>query len=72
MALNARLDSLSGAVEQTAEYLIPARRHDRCLLGGNPNEVVATVLERAVELDGTRTRRRPVWIGAGERSPWQR
>jgi len=43
------LDSLSGAVEQTAEYLAQ-RAATVATLGGNPNEVVA-LYERAVEAD---------------------
>jgi len=43
------LDSLSGAVEQTAEYLAQ-RAATVAALGGNPNEVVA-LYERAVEAD---------------------
>ena len=44
------LDNLSGAVEQTAEYLY---QRGACVaaLGGNPHEVVA-LYERAVESDG--------------------
>jgi DNA-directed RNA polymerase subunit alpha len=45
----ATLDSLSGAVEQTAEYL-SQRGATVAALGGNPNEVVA-LYERAVEAD---------------------
>ena len=45
------LDSLSGAVEQTAEYLYQ-RAATVAALGGNPSEVVA-LLERAVEADGS-------------------
>ena len=45
------LDDLSGAVEQTAEYLYQ-RSATVSALGGNPNEVVA-LLERAVESDNT-------------------
>jgi DNA-directed RNA polymerase subunit alpha len=45
------LDSLSGAVEQTAEYLYQ-RGATVAALGGNPNEVVA-LYERAVEADRT-------------------
>ncbi len=44
------LDSLSGAVEQTAEYLYQ-RAATVSALGGNPDEVVA-LYERAVESDG--------------------
>lgn len=44
------LDNLSGAVEQTAEYLTQ-RAATVASVGGNPNEVVA-LLERAVETDG--------------------
>ncbi|MEM9351666.1 MAG: DNA-directed RNA polymerase subunit alpha C-terminal domain-containing protein [Planctomycetota bacterium] len=44
------LDDLSGAVEQTAEYLYQ-RSATVSALGGNPSEVVA-LLERAVEADG--------------------
>ncbi|MBN2473870.1 MAG: tetratricopeptide repeat protein [Pirellulales bacterium] len=43
------LDHLSGAVEQTAEYLTE-RATTVAALGGNPNEVVA-LYERAVEAD---------------------
>jgi len=43
------LDSLSGAVEQTAEYLAQ-RAATIAALGGNPQEVVA-LYERAVEAD---------------------
>ncbi|MBA4020462.1 MAG: RNA polymerase subunit alpha domain protein [Pirellula sp.] len=43
------LDGLSGAVEQTAEYLYQ-RSATVAALGGNPHEVVA-LLERAVEVD---------------------
>jgi DNA-directed RNA polymerase subunit alpha len=45
------LDMLSGAVEQTAEYLYQ-RGATVATLGGNPNEVVA-LYERAVEADRT-------------------
>lgn len=45
----AALDKLSGAVEQTAEYLYQ-RGATVALLGGNPGEVVA-LYERAVESD---------------------
>lgn len=45
----ATLDDLSGAVEQTAEYLYQ-RGATVAALGGNPNEVVA-LYERAVETD---------------------
>ena len=44
------LDRLSGAVEQTAEYLYQ-RGATVSALGGNPHEVVA-LYERAVEADG--------------------
>ena len=44
------LDDLSGAVEQTAEYL-SQRGATVAAMGGNPNEVVA-LYERAVEVDG--------------------
>ena len=44
------LDKLSGAVEQTAEYLYQ-RGATVAALGGNPTEVVA-LFERAVEADG--------------------
>jgi DNA-directed RNA polymerase subunit alpha len=47
----ATLDSLSGAIEQTAEYLAQ-RAATVALLGGNPREVVA-LYERAVEADRT-------------------
>lgn len=43
------LDSLSGAIEQTAEYLTQ-RAATVAALGNNPNEVVA-LYERAVEVD---------------------
>ena len=43
------LDSLSGAIEQTAEYLAQ-RAATVAVLGGNPQEVVA-LYERAVEVD---------------------
>lgn len=43
------LDHLSGAVEQTAEYLYQ-RGATVAAIGGNPNEVVG-LLERAVEVD---------------------
>lgn len=45
------LDRLSGAVEQTAEYLYQ-RGATVAALGGNPSEVVA-LFERAVEVDRT-------------------
>ena len=45
------LDSLSGAIEQTAEYLAQ-RAATVAALGGNPHEVVA-LYERAVEVDRT-------------------
>lgn len=45
------LDNLSGAVEQTAEYLYQ-RSQAVAALGGNQSEVVA-LLERAVESDGS-------------------
>ena len=45
----ATLDALSGAVEQTAEYLYQ-RGATVAALGGNPHEVVA-LYERAVEAD---------------------
>lgn len=44
------LDKLSGAVEQTAEYLYQ-RGSTVAALGGNPTEVIA-LFERAVEVDG--------------------
>ena len=44
------LNNLSGAVEQTAEYLYQ-RAATVAALGGNPDEVVA-LLERAVAADG--------------------
>jgi DNA-directed RNA polymerase subunit alpha len=47
----ATLDKLSGAIEQTAEYLFQ-RGATVAALGGNPNEVVA-LYERAVEADGS-------------------
>ena len=43
------LDALSGAIEQTAEYLAQ-RAATVAALGGNPHEVVA-LYERAVEAD---------------------
>jgi DNA-directed RNA polymerase subunit alpha len=43
------LDTLSGAIEQTAEYLAQ-RAATVAVLGGNPQEVVA-LYERAVEVD---------------------
>jgi DNA-directed RNA polymerase subunit alpha len=46
----AALDKLSGAVEQTAEYLAQ-RAATVAAIGGNPREVVA-LYERAVEVDG--------------------
>ena len=46
---SATLDSLSGAIEQTAEYLAQ-RAATVAVLGGNPQEVVA-LYERAVEAD---------------------
>jgi DNA-directed RNA polymerase subunit alpha len=49
----ASLDSLSGAVEQTAEYLFQ-RGATISALGGNPGEVVA-LFERAVEADPNHT-----------------
>ncbi|RIK84566.1 MAG: RNA polymerase subunit alpha domain protein [Planctomycetota bacterium] len=45
----ATLDALSGAVEQTAEYLYQ-RGATVAAIGGNPNEVAA-LYERAVEVD---------------------
>jgi len=45
------LDQLSGAIEQTAEYLYQ-RGATVAVLGGNPEEVVR-LYERAVEADGT-------------------
>jgi DNA-directed RNA polymerase subunit alpha len=45
------LDALSGAVEQTAEYLYQ-RGSTVATLGGNPREVIA-LFERAVQSDGT-------------------
>ena len=47
----ATLDSLSGAVEQTSEYLYQ-RASTVAALGGSPTEVVA-LYERAVEIDAT-------------------
>jgi DNA-directed RNA polymerase subunit alpha len=44
------LDKLSGAVEQTAEYLYQ-RAATVAAIGGNPSEVIA-LYERAVEVDG--------------------
>jgi DNA-directed RNA polymerase subunit alpha len=46
----AQLDKLSGAVEQTAEYLYQ-RASTVSAIGGNPTEVVA-LFERAVNADG--------------------
>ncbi|MEN1678925.1 MAG: DNA-directed RNA polymerase subunit alpha C-terminal domain-containing protein [Planctomycetota bacterium] len=46
----AKLDDLSGAIEQTAEYLYQ-RAATVQALGGSPKEVVA-LLERAVDADG--------------------
>jgi DNA-directed RNA polymerase subunit alpha len=46
----ATLDQLSGAVEQTADYLYQ-RGATVAALGGNPHEVIA-LYERAVEADG--------------------
>jgi DNA-directed RNA polymerase subunit alpha len=48
-AAMAILDGLSGAIEQTAEYLAQ-RAATVAVLGGNPGEVVA-LYERAVEVD---------------------
>jgi DNA-directed RNA polymerase subunit alpha len=45
------LDALSGAVEQTSEYLFQ-RGATVAALGGNPREVIA-LFERAVQVDGT-------------------
>ncbi len=45
------LDNLSGAVEQTAEYLYQ-RSATIAALGGNPTEVIA-LLERAIDSDST-------------------
>jgi DNA-directed RNA polymerase subunit alpha len=45
------LDNLSGAVEQTAEYLYQ-RSATVAALGGNPTEVIA-LLERAIDHDST-------------------
>ena len=56
------LDGLSGAVEQTAEYL-SQRAACVSLIGGNPSEVVA-LYERAVESD----RNHP---GACSGLPWR-
>ena len=47
----ATLDGLSGAVEQTAEYLYQ-RGATVAMLGGNPEEVVA-LYQRAVDADGS-------------------
>ena len=63
------LDKLSGAVEQTAEYLYQ-RAATVSALGGNPTEVIA-LYERAVDADGQACRR-SVWPGTGKRSPRQR
>ena len=49
VAALAILDGLSGAIEQTAEYLAQ-RAATVAVLGGNPGEVVA-LYERAVEVD---------------------
>ena len=56
------LDSLSGAIEQTAEYLYQ-RAATVAVLGGNPHEVVA-LYERAVEAD-------PKHSGASSDWPWR-
>jgi DNA-directed RNA polymerase subunit alpha len=45
-----QLDKLSGAIEQTADYLYQ-RAATVAAIGGNPNEVVA-LYERAVDVDG--------------------
>jgi DNA-directed RNA polymerase subunit alpha len=45
------LDDLSGAVEQTSEYLYQ-RASTVAAVGGNPREVIA-LYERAVQVDGT-------------------
>ena len=58
----ATLDQLSGAVEQTAEYLYQ-RGATVAALGGNPSEVVA-LYERAVEADGRHPGAYLVW-------PWK-
>lgn len=50
MAALKLLDSLSGAIEQTTEYLAQ-RAATVAAIGGNPQEVVA-LYERAVEVDG--------------------
>ena len=63
------LDNLSGAVEQTAEYLYQ-RSATVAALGGNPDEVVA--LLGAGRRRRRQPRRRPVRPGPGERSPRQR
>ena len=61
--------SLSGAVEQTAEYLYQ-RAATVSALGGNPDEVVA--LLGAGRRRRRQPRRRAVRPGTGERSPRQR
>ena len=63
------LDSLSGAVEQTAEYLYQ-RAATVAALGGNPSEVGRAV--GAGRRRRRQPRRRAVRPGAGERSPRQR
>ncbi len=63
------LDGLSGAVEQTAEYLAQ-RAACVSLIGGNPQEVVA-LYERAVESDRNHSGA-PVRPGPGKRPPRQR
>ena len=63
------LDTLSGAVEQTAEYLYQ-RAATVAALGGNPTEVIA--LLRAGRRSRRQARRRPVRPGARKRSPRQR
>ncbi len=62
----ATLDALSGAIEQTAEYLYQ-RGATVAALGGNPTEVVALV--RAGGGDRSAASRGAVWPGAGVRSP---
>ena len=63
------LDRLSGAIEQTAEYL-SQRAATVAAMGGNPSEVVA-LYERAVEADRNHPGA-PVRPGPGKRPPRQR
>ena len=64
------LDSLSGAVEQTAEYLYQRVRR-RCRRWVEAATKCSPCYERAVQCR-PESRRRSVWPGAGERSPRQR